>query len=621
MKNRLLLLLFCSVFTVSGQEADSAWVLANYNKREVMIAMRDGVRLFTAIYAPKAAGKYPLLMVRTPYSAAPYGEKKFSPRLWTTYWRQYLKANYILVVQDVRGTFMSEGTYEDIRPFNPDKKKKETDEASDPYDAIEWLVKNTASNGKVGVFGVSYPGFYSTMAALSGHPALKAVSPQAPVTDWFMGDDFHHNGAFALNDAFRFYSGFGLPRPKPTTEGRKGFSIPEKDFYEFHLRVGPVSNHSRLLGDSIAFWNELVKHPDFDSWWKVRDTRQAMNNIKPAVLVVGGTFDAEDCYGAWNLYKAIEKQSPSTNNRLVMGPWFHGGWGRSQGTFLGPVRFGMKTSAQYQKKEFSFFEHYLNGAVKDSLAEATIFFSGENQWRNFSAWPPAGMSAQPIFLVADGKLSFEKPSQNNSSSSYVSDPRKPVPFSGLSPLERNREYMIDDQRFASKRPDVLVFTTEELTSDLTLAGPVKANLWISTTGSDADLVVKIIDVFPQDFKYDSAYCCESPQQKEMGGFQMLVRGEIMRGRYRKSFEKPEAFTPNKVEVVNFTLPDVAHTFKKGHRLMVHVQSSWYPLFDMNPQTFTNIYTCSEKDFKAATITVHHSSEGPSSIQLPVLREK
>jgi len=585
--------------------------------------MRDGKKLFTCIYLPKDnTVKHPMLMMRSPYSAAPYGKDKFTPRLYGNHWIKYAKKNYIVIIQDVRGRYMSEGEYADVRPFNENKKGKETDEASDTYDAIDWLVKNVPNNnGNVGVFGISYPGFYSTMAALSNHPALKAVSPQAPVTEWFIGDDFHHNGAFALMDGFQFYYGFGVPRPKPIEEYGRSFKFPEKDNYSFYLKQGALKNYKKLMGDSIYFWNELMEHPNYDAWWQARDARRGCKNIQPAMLTVGGTFDAEDCYGAWNLYKAIEKQCPKTNNKLIMGPWSHGGWHRGEGTHLGNVRFGEKTSWDYQDRlEIPFFEYYLNGKGDgNKLAEANVFFSGENKWKALENWPPAKMEFKPVYLNAANKLVFEKPNQASSFSKYISDPAKPVPYTEDVHLRRTREYMTDDQRFAARRTDVLVYETEILNGDLTLAGPVIADLKVSLSTSDIDFVVKVIDVFPDDFKYDSAFCCKESWETEMAGYQMLVRGEIFRGRYRNSFEKPEAFTPGKTETIKFELPDVAHTFKKGHKLMIQIQSSWFPLFDRNPQQFVDIYKCDDKDFISSEVKVFHQTDAASCILLPVLK--
>lgn len=609
------------ITNLNAQNSDSLWVRENYYKVERMLPMRDGIQLFTAFYIPKDSSvKHPILFNRTPYTCSPYGTDKFNSRIYETYWINYLKEGYIIAIQDVRGKFMSEGEYVDVRPFNPNKKGKEIDEASDTYDAIEWMINNIPGNNKrVGVFGISYPGFYSTMAALSGHPALKAVSPQAPVTDWFQGDDFHHNGAFMLMDGFNFYSGFGQPRPKPTTAWTPGFRVPSQDNYDFYLKTGALKNFSKIMGDSIAFWKDMMNHPNYDAWWEARNARNFVTDIKPAVLVVGGLFDAEDCFGAWNLYKAIEEKSKNTDNRLVMGPWFHGGWGgRGDGSYLGHIRFGKKTSEFYQRHiEMPFFNFYLKlkGTVHD-IAEATIFFSGENEWRRFNEWPSNKMENKNLFFGADGKLSFENKSTNNTYSEYISDPAHPVPYTEDIGLGRTREYMTDDQRFASRRPDVLTFSTDILTEDITLGGPVVADLMTAISTTDVDFVVKLIDVFPDEYKYDEAeYGKGNGTAYPMGGYQMLVRGEIMRGRYRNSFAVPEAFVPGKITEVKYTLPDVAHTFKKGHKLMIQIQSSWFPLTDRNPQKFVDIYKADDSDFQKATIKIYHDTK----IILPVLK--
>lgn len=611
-------------FQVNAQYNDSAWVVNNYTKSEILISVRDGVKLFTCIYAPKdGSKKHPILMMRTPYSCSPYGLSNFSPRLFKTHWLNYLKLGYIIVMQDVRGKYMSEGEFVDVRPFIANKQSNtEIDEASDTFDAVEWLVKNVPNNnGKVGVFGISYPGFYSTMAALSNHPAIKAVSPQAPVTEWFLGDDFHHNGAFALMDGFSFYSSFGKPHPKPTTEHEKGFDFPEKDAYNFYLKQGAIKNLGKYM-TGIQFWTDLMNHPNYDDWWKARDARRACKDIKPAMMIVGGTFDAEDCFGAWNLYKAIEAQSKLTTNKIVMGPWFHGGWHRGDGSSLGNVRFESKTAMRYQTQmELGFFEHFLNdGPITDVPEEASIFFTGENKWRFFNEWPSKNVSLTPIYFVSNHKLSFSKESSTTNFYKYQSDPNKPVPYADGVHLNRTREYMIDDQRFAAKRPDVLVFETDVLTDNLTLGGPLTAELLVSLSTTDADFVVKLIDVFPDDFKYSDSICCKGVKHEtEMSGYQMLVRGEIMRGRYRTSFEKPMAFVPNKIEKVKFVLPDVAHTFKKGHKLMIQIQSTWFPLFDRNPQKFVDIYKCDDKDFTLSEIKLYANKINASSVILPIIK--
>lgn len=614
---------------------DSAWVKDNYYKLEQQIKVRDGAGLYTAVYLPKDSSvKHPILFKRTPYSCAPYGENNFTPKLWASYWLNYLKEGYIIAIQDVRGTFMSDGEFVDVRPFNPNKKGKEIDEASDTYDAIDWMVKNLkGNNGRVGVFGISYPGFYSTMAALCGHPALKAVSPQAPVTDWFQGDDFHHNGVFMLMDAFSFYSGFGKKRKEKTTEFPNAYKIPTPDNYDFFLRTGAVKNFSNILGDSIPFWNDLMAHPNYDDWWKARNTRNFVSNIKPATLVVGGLFDAEDCFGAWNLYKAIEEKSKSTDNRLVIGPWFHGTWeGRSDGTYIGNIRFGTHPNEYYQRNiEIPFFNFYLKlkGTVSE-IAEANVYFTGENTWKKLQQWPPQNVEYKNLYLKQDGRLGFENGSNKfkpedrakrpSAYSEYTSDPSHPVPYTEDVHLDRTREYMTDDQRFASRRPDVLTFSTDILSEDITIGGPLVADLLASISTTDADFVVKLIDVFPDDFKYDETkFGKGNGKNYPMGGYQMLVRGEIMRGRFRNSFEKPEAFVPGKITTVKYTLPDIAHTFKKGHRIMIQVQSSWFPVADRNPQQFVDIYHCSDNDFVPSTIRIYHDAINQSKIILPVLK--
>ena len=607
----------------SQHEQDSAWIRDNYIKMEKTIPMRDGIHLFTAIYMPKDnSEKHPILMNRTPYSCRPYGENNWR-EFWNSHWKYYMRENYIIVIQDVRGRWMSEGNFVDVRPFNKDKTGNEIDEASDTYDAIEWLTKNLPNNnGNVGVFGISYPGFYSTMAAASGHPALKAVSPQAPVTDWFMGDDFHHNGAFFQMDGFSFYSGFGKPRPKPTTAGSRGFDFPIRDNYKFYLE-NPPSKLMQLIGDSVAFWKEMYAHSNYDDWWQARDARRAMYHIKPAMLVVGGLFDAEDCWGALNLYKAIEKQNPGIHNKIVMGPWSHGQWSRGEGNSLGNIRFGTSTSIWYQNTiEIPFFNYHLKGKGDEpDIAEATIFITGENKWIKFDQWPPKQVQPRPIYLASDGALSWNLPTylKAGSFSEYISDPAHPVPYTEDVHFRRTNEYMTDDQRFASRRPDVLTFETFPLDEDLTLTGPVIAHLKVSITGTDADFVVKVIDVFPDNFQYSIPPPQGEVRRGLMEGYQMLVRGEIMRGKFRNSFETPEPFKPGKIETVKFELPDVAHTFKKGHRLMIQIQSSWFPLADRNPQQFMNIYEAKQEDYKKAAIRIYHDGTNASSIIIPILR--
>ena len=583
--------------------------------------MRDGVRLFTSIYTPKdQSKKYPIIMRRSPYSCSPYGADTYTTRIQNM---DLARAGYIFVFQDVRGRYMSEGNFVDVRPYIPTndpspKGKKQTDEATDTYDTVDWLLKYaTGNNGRVGVMGISYPGFYSTMAILADHPAIKAVSPQAPVTDWFIGDDFHHNGVFFMMDGFAFYSGFGKPRPEPTTSGQPGFSDwKTPDNYDFFLRAGALRNLTEKFGmKDIPFWNELMEHPNYDAWWQARNPRPHLKNVKPAVMTVGGLFDAEDCWGAWNVYKSVEKQNPSSaSNRVVMGPWVHGGWARGAGDRLGAVTFGSRTSEFYQKEiEFRFFEYYLKDSGKMDLPEAYVFETGSNKWSTYDAWPPKDARQVKYYFSAQGKLSTAPPpneSRTPQADRYTSDPANPVPYADGVHLRRTNEYMIDDQRFASRRPDVLTYQTDPLSSSVTVTGPVIADLWTTLSTSDADFVVKLVDVFP-----------DTLQGREngipMGGYQMLVRGEIFRGRYRDSFEQPKAFTPGASANVKFELPDVSHTFLPGHKIMIQVQSSWFPLTDRNPQQFIDIYKAKDEDFIPCDIQMHRDASRASGVILPV----
>jgi putative CocE/NonD family hydrolase len=587
-----------------------------YAKQEVYITMRDGVKLFTSIYTPKDSSvKHPILLNRTPYNIEPGGPDNFN--LFMQLYSRYADDEYIMVFQDVRGKYMSEGQFEDIRPVIPVKKgNNDIDETTDTWDTVDWLVKNEENNnGNVGIFGISYPGFYSTMGIINAHPAVKAVSPQAPVTAWFIGDDFHHNGAFFLQDCFNFYYSNGRPHKAPTRTGNRGFKYPVPDNYEFFLSLGPVKNIiTRYFGDTIKFWNDAFAHPDYDSFWKARDPRPFLKNVTPAVMTVGGWFDAEDLYGAINTYEAIEKQNPpDTRNYLVMGPWAHGQWAFGKGKNLGNIYWGFDTNEKFIEQEKKFFDFYLKGEGNSSIAEATIFVTGSNEWRNFDAWPPKNTIEKTLYFQPDEAASFKAPVSKTDFDEYVSDPMNPVPYTEDVHTNRTEAYMTDDQRFASRRPDVMVYQTDLLSEDITLTGPITADLFVSTTGTDADYVVKLIDVFPPDTKADD------PDLKyPLGGYQMLVRGEVFRGKYRNSFEKPEPFVPGKVTEVKYELPDIAHTFKKGHRIMVQVQNSWFPLVDRNPQKFVNIYKCSDTDFQKATQRIYHDVNNPSHIKVSML---
>jgi len=601
-----------------GQDANADYVKQNYDKVEQYISMRDGTRLFTSIYSPKdKSKKYPILLNRTPYTVAPYGEEKFKASLGN--FPEMMKKGYIFVYQDVRGKWMSEGTFEDIRPTKTKENKNNIDESTDTYDTIDWLVKNLkGNNGKVGIYGISYPGFYSTVSLVGSHPALKAVSPQAPVTDWFIGDDFHHGGALFLMDAFRFMYTFDAPRPKPITneQAPKGFELASKDYSKFFMDNPTLEGlKEEYLNHTVKFWDDLAKHSTLDTFWTARTITNHLNEVKPAVMIVGGLFDAEDTYGTFETYKQIEKRNKKNNSILVMGPWFHGGWVRADGDSFGDIRFGQKTSLEYQQKfEVPFFEYYLKGEGSFNPAEANIFFSGSNEWKTFDQWPPKDLSNDELFLNADGNISNAPDDKEGSFVEYVSDPNKPVPFQEGIIENRTREYMVADQRFISNRPDVLVFETESLPADITMAGPIEANLNVSMTGTDADFIVKIIDVYPDTTSATSPL----DEKIVMSNYQMLVRGEILRGKFRNSFSKPEAFVPNEITPVNVVLPDVAHTFKKGHKIMVQIQHTWFPLADRNPNQFMDIYKAKADDYIKNTHKLYFDKNHPSKIKFHTL---
>lgn len=606
----LLPLAFATLTLQPTARTDQVDVKAFYNKTEQLIPMRDGVKLFTAIYTPKdQSQKYPIMLNRTPYSVNPYGPNAYKDALGPSDYFQ--KEKFIFVYQDVRGKFMSEGEWVEVRPYKPKKNgPKDIDESSDAYDTIEWLLKNVPNNnGRVGMWGISYPGFYTSMGVIDAHPALKAASPQAPIADWFIGDDFHHNGALFLPHAFNFFATLGKPRPAPTPNFPERFVHGTPDGYRFFLDLGPLANaNAKYFKGEIAFWNDLMNHPNYDDYWQARNIRPHLRNIKTPVMTVGGWFDAEDLFGALETYKTIEETNPGARNTLVMGPWFHGGWARSEGDVLGSVSFGQKTSLTYREKvELPFFNCLLKDICNRELAEATVFETGSNQWRHYDSWPPKNVESREIYLNANGGLSFTAPSAAAAFDEYVSDPARPVPFINNIAIGMTREYMVDDQRFAATRPDVLVYQTGVLDRDVTLAGPIKATLFVSTSGTDSDFVVKLIDVFPNS------------APGTMGGYQMLVRGEPMRARFRNSFSKPEAMEPGKITKIEFTLPDVNHAFLRGHRIMVQIQSSWFPLIDRNPQKFVDINRATEADFQKATQRVYHAGANASRLTVSVLK--
>jgi putative CocE/NonD family hydrolase len=604
----------------SGQTDSAQYILDNYTKREYRIPMRDGVTLFTAIYAPKDDSEsYPFLMRRTPYCICPYGEGEYPEGLGPS--ELLAREKFIFVLQDVRGRFMSEGEFVNMTPHIDEKRsERDIDESSDTYDTIEWLLENVPNNnGKVGMWGISYPGFYAAASMIDAHPALAAVSPQAPIADWWF-DDFHHHGAFFLPHTFGFFWVFGLPRDGLISEWpRDRFDFGTPDGYQFYLDLGPMKNiNERYYNGEIPFWNATSEHPNYDEFWQARNIVPHLNDVAPAVMTVGGWYDAEDLYGPLAIYRSIEEKNPGAFNMLVEGPWRHGGWARDDGDSLSYVRFGSETSLFYRERiELPFFNHFLKGKGSLDLPEAYMFETGENRWRTFDEWPPAGLEDRDLYMGNGGVLSFAGPTSGAQGwDEFVSDPAKPVPYTPDIALGMTREYMVDDQRFASRRPDVLVYQTGVLEDDITLAGPLVADLWVSTSGTASDWIVKLIDVFPSDMPEHEG----TPRGVYMGGFQMMVRSEVIRGRFRNSYEHPEPFVPNQPTQVVLPLQDVLHTFKSGHRIMVHVQSTWFPLVDRNPHNYVeNIYTeADEDDFIAATQRVYRSSGYPSRLRVGVL---
>jgi putative CocE/NonD family hydrolase len=615
-----LVLVACQTQPTPGSgEADVAqYIRDNFAKREVQIPMRDGAKLFTAIYTPRDTRRsYPILMRRTPYSVGPYGADSYPSSLGPN--ESIMRDGYIFVLQDVRGRFMSEGEFVNMTPHVSDKQTaRDIDESTDTYDTIEWLLANVPNhNGNVGMWGISYQGFYAAAGMIAAHPALKAVSPQAPIADWWY-DDFHHHGAFFLPHSFNFFAVFGLPRPAPTTEWGPRFEHGTPDGYQWFLDLGPLQNvEDRYFRGRIKFWTEATRHPNYDSFWQSRNILPHLHDVAPAVMTVGGWFDAEDLYGALNIYRSIEEKNPGVFNILVMGPWRHGGWARDDGDSLGNIHFGSTTSLFYRENiESRFFKHFLKGEGELDLPEAYVFETGANRWRTFADWPPTGLDVGYLYLGEDFSLTLGSPnSAVEAWDEYVSDPSKPVPYTQDIDIGMTREYMTDDQRFAARRPDVLAYQTEALDEDVTLAGPVMADLWVSTSGTASDWVVKLIDVFPDDASDPEGL----PRGTRMGGYQMMVRSEVIRGRFRNSPERPEPFVPDSVINVVLPLQDVLHTFKSGHRIMVQIQSTWFPLVDRNPQKYVdNIFTAEADDFMRATQRVYRSRRHPSRLRVGVL---
>lgn len=586
-----------------------------YAKREVRIPMRDGTELFTAIYTPRdTSRRYPILFMRTPYSVAPYGPDAYPASLGP--WKAFQDDGYIFVNQDVRGRYMSGGYYSFMTPYIADKKSnKDVDESSDTYDTIDWLIKNVPNNnGRVGTWGNSAPGFFVAAGLPDAHPALKAAYPSAPMIDWYLGDDRHHNGALTLAQTFNFISGFDQPRNGPTTSYPSRPPMPTGDGYNFFMDV-LNKDLTTILQHRVAFWDTLMAHPNYDAFWQPRSIWKHEKNIKPAVLTVGGWFDAEDPYGPLRLQRSLDSMSTGTTRTLVMGPWTHGAWNRGGDDSLGALKFGAKPGQFFRDSiGFPFFACQLKDQCGAPLPRAVVWETGANRWRTFDAWPPREMKPTPLYLSADGKLSYTAPTTAGAFDSYVSDPAKPVPYTNAYSFGYYQLYPLEDQRFASRRPDVLVYETEPLAEDLTLAGPIGVHLEVATTGTDADFIVKVIDVYP-----DTPLAGRGGGAATMDGYEQLVKGDVFRARWRRSLEKPQPMVPNRPDSVNYQLLDVFHTFKKGHRLMVHVQSTWFPLIDRNPQKYVaNINQANASDFQKATMTIFRGAGRASRIVLPVL---
>ena len=592
-----ILLIITLISCTSETVIDQQWLEQNYTKKEAMVQMRDSVSLYTSVYEPIGATDRPVLIVRTPYSCAPYGSG------WkgdlTEYMQEFLKNDYIIVFQDVRGRYMSEGEYLNIRPYILQKANNETDEASDTYDTIEWILQNTENNGSVGVTGMSYPGFYATMAALSGHPALKAVSPQAPILDWFKGDDVHHNGALMLMDIYSFAPYMFKKHENPLQEDHGLASPIGENAYEWFLQMKTPSNLTAALPDTLKFWNEILQHPHYDSYWMDRSLEYDLHAILPAILVVGGAYDTDDCYGALNTYRLIRQNSPDTDLHFVYGPWTHGGWHHADYEGLGDVKFTKGISEDFMRDiEYPFFRYYLEGKGRKPKPVYAIA-SGSDSWQKMDVWPSCEMTLKPLYLTNDSSLSFDESSHESSVSSYVSDPDNPVPFMEDA-SRRDNSYMVADQRFASERADVLSFVSDVHEDVLKLQGPVKVDMNVSLSTDDADLVVKLIDVYPD-------------------GYQMLIRGDVFPVRYREGYASPKPAVPGEVMNIQFTMNDIAHWVQPGHRLMVQIQSSWFPLVNMNPQKFMdNIYMAKPEDYQKSEVTIYHQKDLQSRILLPVM---
>lgn len=591
-----------------------------YNKHVEMIPMRDGVRLYTEIYTPNdQTGDLPIIFLRTPYGVK-NADGGFTAYIKTTF-RELAKDRYIFAVQDARGRHESEGKFEWNRPVRHRSDPDAIDASTDAYDSIDWLVKNVErNNDRVGMLGVSYPGWYVTMALIDPHPALNAASPQASPSDYFIGDDFYHFGAFRLGPSAELPYLFDFD---PKSNAR--FPFDQIDTYEFFLDMGPLANmNERYLKNVSPTWDNFMAHANYDEFWKTGNTLQHLTEVAVPTLNVVGWWDAENLGGALDIYDKLEPLDKEEQNWIVVGPWAHGQWARGPNDHLGVYDFGSDTVKYYQREiESPFFAYYLKGKGKPELPEATMFQTGSNEWKNYDKWPPTENAvSKELYLHANGELSFDKPTPGDETGfvEYVSDPNKPVPYSkrpimgfwkGLDGSKDPRFdragilWKVEDQRFVADRPDVVSFVTEPLTEDVEVAGRIVAHLFASTTGTDSDWIVKLIDVYPEQY----------PDKPEMGGYQLMIADDVLRGKFRHNFEKPEPLEPSKVEEFTIDLRTRNHLFRKGHRIMVQVQSTWFPLIDRNPQKFIDIPTATESDYQIAKQRVYCSQEHPSRITI------
>jgi putative CocE/NonD family hydrolase len=587
--------------------------IPTFDKTDTMVAMRDGVKLHTNIFVPRGfAGNLPIIMIRTPYGIEG-GEATFSGA-----YAELARDGYIFVHQDIRGRYKSEGQFVMLRQMRDKKDPKAIDESTDTYDTIDWLIKNVPhNNGRIGMMGVSYPGWLTVVAMLDPHPALKAVSPQASPADMFIGDDFHHNGAFRLS------YGFEYAVMMETNKERAPFAFNDSDTYDWYLKLGSLAhvNESYLHGN-IPSWNDFANHPSYDSFWQKQAVAPYVDRVNVPTLSVAGWWDQEDFYGPIKIYELLEKHDTKNLNFLVVGPWNHGGWSGQSGRLLGNVDFGSETSPDYRRGVLApFFAYWLKGIGTQSLPEATVFEGGSNTWQKRSSWPlKTGVTPRRLYVQADRKLSFSPPADRspNAADSFVSDPANPVPYRPR-PIRPTygqgstwSRWLTDDQRFLANRSDVLSWQTDPLDADVTIAGDITAHLFASTTGSDADWVVKLIDVYPDTGQAD----------QKLNGYQLMVANDVFRGRFRKGFEHPEAVTPNHVDEYVVDLHTQDYKFRKGHRIMVEVQSSWFPLIDRNPQTYVaNIFQAKDSDFKAQTHRVFRSSDAATYVQVSVVNAR